>query len=425
MTTQRPSGATVMAHLHELARCTSEPGKLTRLYLTPAHAAAIRTIRGWMEEAGLAVEVDAAANVVGRYEGDRPGLPALLLGSHIDTVRDAGHYDGNLGVVAAIEAVAALHGAGERLPFAVEVIAFGDEEGVRFPSKLTGSRAVAGTFEPQSLDVVDQQGVHLEAALRAFGCDPVAIPAVARRREQVLGYVELHIEQGPVLEELRLPVGVVTAIAGASRFRVGVIGEAGHAGTVPMVLRRDALTAAAEMVLAVERRAAGAGKSGLVATVGAIDVAPGAPNVVPGRATFALDVRAPADADRLRAIDDLVAEFAKLADRRRVRVTVEKFYDEPAVTCDAGLVAALEAAVQRAGVTPHRLPSGAGHDGLAIADLCPIAMLFVRCKGGISHNPAESITTRDVDLATGILLDFLRHFRPGAADARPTAAVAA
>jgi allantoate deiminase len=304
------------------------------------------------------------------------------------------------------------------------VIAFGDEEGVRFPSKLTGSRAVAGTFEPHALDITDRDGVHLEAALRSFGCDPAAISSVGRRREAVLGYVEVHIEQGPVLEERKLPVGVVTAIAGASRFRIDVVGEAGHAGTVPMDLRKDALVAAAEMIMAVERRAHGASEPGLVATVGAIEASPGSPNVVPGRVTFTLDIRAPVDADRLKAIEDLVAAFATLAARRHVRVRVEKFYDEPAVACDPGLVAALEAAVERAGVTPHHLPSGAGHDGLAIAALCPIAMLFVRCKGGISHNPAESITTRDADVATRILLDFLRHF-PGAADDRATAAVAA
>ena len=418
----RPLGANVMAHLHELARCTSEPGKLTRLYLTPAHQAAIRMVRGWMEEAGMETEVDAAANVVGRYPGQRPDAPALLLGSHIDTVRDAGHYDGNLGVIAAIEAVAALNAAGERLPFAIEVIAFGDEEGVRFPSKLTGSRAVAGTFEPQSLDITDQQGTHLEAALRAFGCDPAAIPSIARRRERVLGYVEVHIEQGPVLEERKLPVGIVSAIAGASRFRIEVIGEAGHAGTVPMDLRKDALVAAAEMVMAVERRAHGASEPGLVATVGSIEAAPGAPNVIPGRAKFSLDIRAPVDADRFRAIEELTTAFSTLASRRHVRVRVEKFYDEPAVTCDPGLVAQLEAAVERAGVAPLRLPSGAGHDGLAIAALCPIAMLFVRCKGGISHNPAESITVKDADVATGVLLDFLRHYEGAAHVATAVAA---
>ena len=420
----RSLGATVMARLHELARCSSEPGRLTRLYLTPAHAAAARKVQGWMEAAGMTVRIDAVANVVGRYEGERPGLPALLLGSHIDTVRDAGHYDGNLGVVAAIEAVAALHAAGERLPFAIEVVAFGDEEGVRFPSQLSGSRGIAGTFVASSLDAVDAEGVHLEAALRAFGCDPAAIPAAARRRAEVLGYVELHIEQGPVLEEQQLPVGIVTAINGASRFRIEVLGHAGHAGTVPMGLRKDALTAAAEMILAVERRATGGLEDGLVATVGAVEAEPGAPNVIPGRTRFTLDIRAPADADRHRAIVDILGAFRTLAGRRQVRVKVEKFYDEPAVACDPRLIAQLEAAVARAGIRPHRLASGAGHDGLAIAALCPIGMLFVRCKGGISHNPSESITTRDADAATRVLLDFLRQYRH--ADHAPaTPAVAA
>ncbi|MFO1049579.1 MAG: allantoate amidohydrolase [Geminicoccaceae bacterium] len=414
-------GANVMAHLDDLATYSGELGRLTRLYLTPAHAAASKLVRGWMEDAGMAATIDAAANVVGRYEGHRPGLPALLLGSHIDTVRDAGHYDGNLGVVTAIEAVAALDRAGERLPFAIEVLAFGDEEGVRFPSKLTGSRAVAGTFDSTTLDVVDSQGVNLEAALRAFGCDPAAIPAIGRRPGDVLGYVEVHIEQGPVLEKLKLPVGIVSAINGASRFRIEVTGLAGHAGTVPMELRQDALTAAAEMILAVERRAHGANEPGLVATVGSVEAVPGAPNVIPGKASFTLDIRAPSDADRNRATEELVTAFATLAARRHVRAKVEKFYDEPAVTCDPALVGALEAAVRRAGLEPHRLPSGAGHDGLAIATLCPIAMLFVRCKGGISHNPAESITTRDADVATRILLDFLRHFE-GIAHVAPAVA---
>ena len=287
---------------------------------------------------------------------------------------------------------------------------------MRFPSKLTGSRAVAGTFDPQTLDVVDTQGTHLEAALRSFGCDPTAIPAIARRRESVLGYVEVHIEQGPVLEQLKLPVGIVTAINGASRFRIAVTGHAGHAGTVPMALRQDALAAAAEMILAVEHRAVAGVDQGLVATVGSIEVEPGAPNVIPGKATFTLDIRAPVDADRFAAIEALVSEFADLAARRHARVKVEKFYDEPAASCDPTLVAAIEAAVARVGVTPHRLPSGAGHDALAIATLCPIAMLFVRCKGGISHHPAESITTRDADVAMRVLLDFLHHF-PGVPNA--------
>jgi allantoate deiminase len=403
-----------MARLDELARCTSDPACLTRLYLSPEHAAAARQVSRWMEEAGMSVRLDAAANVVGRYEAVEPGRPTLLLGSHIDTVRDAGRYDGTLGVVAAIEAVAELHRHGQRLPFALEVIAFGDEEGVRVPTTLTGSRALAGSFDPGTLDARDTDGTSLEAALRAFGGDPDGVEALAREPNRVLGYVELHIEQGPVLESLGLPVGIVTAINGASRFRIEVSGHAGHAGTVPMGLRRDALAAAAEMILAVERRAHGAPEPGLVATVGRIEALPGAPNVIAGKVAFSLDVRAPADEDRHKAVDDLTAALGVHAGRRRVGVRIEKTYDEPAAACDPGLVRQLEAAVARAGIVPRRLPSGAGHDAMALAALCPMAMLFVRCTGGVSHHPAESITPEDAHVAVAVLLDFLRHFEPGA-----------
>jgi allantoate deiminase len=240
------------------------------------------------------------------------------------------------------------------------------------------------------------------------------VAALARQPDRVLGYVELHIEQGPVLEAMGLPVGIVTAINGASRFRIEVTGTAGHAGTVPMGLRRDALAAAAEMILAVERRAHGAPEPGLVATVGRIEALPGAPNVIAGKAAFTLDVRAPADEDRHKAVDDLTGALGVHAGRRRVGVRIEKTYDEPAAACDPGLVRQLEAAVARAGIVPHRLPSGAGHDAMARAALCPMAMLFVRCKGGVSHHPAESITAEDAGIAVAVLLDFLRRFAPGA-----------
>jgi allantoate deiminase len=407
-------GTRVMDRLDALSSFSSEPHALTRFYLTPEHAAAAKQVQAWMTEAGMTAGLDAIGNVVGRYEAAEPGRPALLMGSHIDTVRDAGKYDGNLGVVAAIEAVAALHGRGERLPFAIEVIAFGDEEGVRFPTTLSGSRAVAGTFDAKALESRDAEGVTLDRALRAFGCDPAGIPALTRRREQVLGFVEVHIEQGPVLEKLGLPVGVVTAINGASRFRIEILGTAGHAGTVPMDLRHDALAAAAEMILAVERRAKGAPEPGLVATVGRIEAVPGAPNVIPGRVVFTLDVRSPDDTDRHKVVDDLAAALGTYAARRHVRIWIEKTYDEPAAACDPKLMAGLEAAVAQAGIAPHRLPSGAGHDAMALASLCPMAMLFVRCRGGISHNPAESITAEDAGVAVAVLLDFLRHLRPHA-----------
>jgi allantoate deiminase len=404
------SGTTVMARLDALAEFTETPGRLTRLYLTPEHKAAALQVRVWMEEAGMSARMDAVGNIVGRYEGEQPNAPALLVGSHIDTVRDAGKYDGNLGVLAAIQAVAELHARRVRLPCAIEVLAFGDEEGVRFPVTLTGSRTVAGVLDAAALDAEDADRVSVREALQRFGCNPFEIPDVPRRKEDVLGYIELHIEQGPVLEAEDLPVGVVTAIAGASRFTVDVAGVAGHAGTVPMGLRKDALAAAAEMVLAVER--AGRETPDLVATVGRIEALPGAVNVIPAGAKFTIDVRSPSDAVRDGAVAGLREKLSGIAGHRGVAVRLERTYDEAAATCAPWLVEQLEAAVTRCGIRPLRLPSGAGHDGLAMAALCPIGMLFVRCEGGISHNPAESITAEDADAAVRVLLDFLRHVHP-------------
>jgi hydantoinase/carbamoylase family amidase len=403
-------GAVVMARLDALAQFTETPGQLTRLYLTPEHKAAALQVRVWMEEAGMSARMDAVGNVVGRYEGGTPEAPALLLGSHIDTVRNAGKYDGNFGVVAAIQAVAELNAKGVRPDFAIEVLAFGDEEGVRFPVTLTGSRTVAGVLNASALDAEDADRISVREALQRFGLNPFQIHEVPRRKERVLGYVEAHIEQGPVLEAEDLPVGVVTAINGASRFTVEVEGVAGHAGTVPMRLRRDALAAAAEMVLAIERTAHET--EDLVATVGRIEALPGAVNVIPSGARFTLDVRSPDDAVRNRAVAGLERAFQEIARRRNVTVQASKSYDEAAATSAPWLIEQLEAAVRRCGVRPLQLSSGAGHDGLAMIALCPIAMLFVRCKGGVSHNPAESITTADADAAVRVLVDFLSHFQP-------------
>jgi allantoate deiminase len=405
----KSAGDVAIDRLDALANFTEEPERLTRLYLSPEHKAAALQVLAWMREAGMKTRIDAVGNVVGRYEGVEPGLPALLLGSHIDTVRNAGKYDGNLGVVAAISAVASLHRRFERLPFAVEVLAFGDEEGVRFPMTLNGSRAVAGTFDPAALNVRDADGITLREALEQFGCDPAGIPDAARRAGDVLGYVEVHIEQGPVLEDEDLPVGIVTAINGASRFGMEVTGVAGHAGTVPMHLRRDALAAAAEMVLAVERAAKET--PGIVATVGMMEALPGAVNVIASGAKLSLDLRSSSDDLRLEAVSRLKQQFDEIAERRGVGVQVTPRYDEPAATCAPWLVDQMAAAVERAGIRPLRLPSGAGHDGLAIIALCPIAMLFVRCAGGISHNPAEAITAQDADTAIRVLTDFLRHLK--------------
>ncbi|GJD60439.1 allantoate amidohydrolase [Methylobacterium frigidaeris] len=403
-------GAAVMAQLDALARFSADAEGLTRLYLTPAHADAARQVAAWMEEAGMTTRLDAAATVIGRYEAATPGAPTLLLGSHIDTVRHAGRYDGNLGVVTAIAAVKQLHEAGERLPFAIEVLAFGDEEGVRFPVTLTGSRALAGLVRPEVLAARDGDGVSLAQALRDFGGDPDGVARLARDPASVLGYLEVHIEQGPVLEEADLPVGIVTAIAGASRLVVTVEGRAGHAGTVPMALRHDALAAAAEMVLAIESEAKGT--PDLVATVGQIEVPRGAVNVIPALTRFTLDLRSPSDAVRHAALARLRAAFAATAERRGVAVSAQATYDEPAASCAPGLMHAIADGIARLGFRPLHLASGAGHDGLALAGLCPIGMIFVRCAGGLSHSPAESVTTEDVDAATRLLVDVLRHLRP-------------
>jgi hydantoinase/carbamoylase family amidase len=398
--------ASLMQRLEALARVSDAQDGLTRLFLSNAHSQAARMVAGWMEDAGLAVRLDALGNVVGR--SDVPG-PVLLLGSHIDTVRDAGWYDGNFGVAAAIEAMRRLHRAGESLKFGVEVIAFGDEEGVRFAHTLAGSRATAGVFDAAALEDVDADGMRMADALAAFGGDPAGVAAVARRKQDVLGYVELHIEQGPVLEARNLGVGVVTAINGASRFSVMVTGSAGHAGTVPMGMRRDALSAASEMVLAVET--IGCSAPGLVATVGSLDVHPGAPNSVPGRVVFSVDVRAPKDFTRNEASAKIRLAFEDIAERRKISMTFKQGHDAPATPCAASLQAQLAAAVQACGVNPFHLASGAGHDAMAMAALCPVGMLFVRCEGGISHTPDENISEADAELAVDVLVEFLRKFQ--------------
>jgi allantoate deiminase len=405
-----PSAQRILERCDALARCSESAEGLTRVYLSPEQRAADALVLRWMGEAGLAARLDPAGNVVGRYEGERPGLPCLMLGSHLDTVRDAGRYDGMLGVVTAIDCVAALSERGVRLPFAVEVIGFADEEGVRFNATLLGSHAVAGTFDRAHLDRADAAGMTMREALRDFGLDPEAIVTAARRREDLLAYAELHIEQGPVLEAEALPVGVVTAINGGNRLAVELSGTSGHAGTVPMPLRRDALAAAAECVLAVERIAAA--ERDLVGTVGKIEALPGAINVIPGRVRFSVDVRAPTDAQRERALSAVRAALAGIAQRRGVALEIRPVWEAKTVSCAEWLQERLGAAVEAEGFPVRRLPSGAGHDGMAMIAIADIGMLFVRCQGGISHNPAEAITEADAAVAARVLLRFIERFRP-------------
>ena len=397
-----------MQRCDALARHSELPGGLTRVFLSPEARAAGEAVLGWMREAGMQARLDAIGNVVGRYEGARPGLPCLMLGSHLDTVRDAGRYDGMLGVVSAIECVHALNTQGIRPPFAVEVIGFGDEEGVRFGTTLLGSRAIAGTLDPKVLDTRDADGQSIAEALRAFGLEPERIGSVSRTKGEVLAYAELHIEQGPVLEAEGLPVGVVSAINGFTRLRVTLRGEAGHAGTVPMHLRRDALAAAAQSILLVEEVARA--HPDLAGTVGRIEARPGAINVIPGEVQFTIDVRAPQDDLRLQAARSIRAQIAAIAERRKVAHAIEVLQEFGSSACAPWLMAQLERAIEAQGLAVRRLPSGAGHDGMAIKAIADIAMLFVRCKGGVSHNPAESITEADAAVGFRTLYSFVRDF---------------
>jgi allantoate deiminase len=403
-------GDEIAGRINQLGAISESPAQLTRIFLSGEHRIAADLILGWMREAGMAAHLDAIGNVCGRYEGDRAGLPCLMLGSHYDTVRDAGKWDGPLGLLTAISAVADLNRRSRRLPFAIEVIGFADEEGVRFSSTLLGSRAVAGTFDVSVLDARDRIGISMRDAMVAFGLDPDQIGAAARKRGELLAYVELHIEQGPVLEQKNLPVGVVTAISGATRLAAKLTGMAGHAGTVPMALRRDALAGAAECIGAVEDFS-GNDEAGLVGTVGLIDVMPGASNVIPGRVSFSLDIRAAADPHRKRAVAAIVQRIEAIAGRRHLALQLEITHENRTVPCAPWLQAQLAEAVAAEGFPVFELPSGAGHDGMAMIDISDVAMLFVRCRGGVSHHPDEHVETDDVDAGARVLLRLVENFR--------------
>jgi allantoate deiminase len=405
----------IMQRLQELAGLTADPPRLTRVFLSEEHRRANELVAGWMGEAGMRARVDAMANITGRLEGSAGALPALMLGSHLDTVRDAGRYDGMLGVVTAIECAHHI-GAGV-LPFALEVVGFGDEEGVRFGATLLGSRAIAGTLDLKVLDATDRDGIRMANALRSFGLDPGAVSAAARRREDLLAYVELHIEQGPVLEHAGLPVGCVTAINGATRLQVQMQGMAGHAGTVPMAARQDALAAAAEVILAVEQRCLQ--EQTLVGTVGRIEASPGAVNVIPGECRFTIDVRAPEDGRRRQAVADMRAAVAQISVRRGIHSDIAVVHDSAASPCAPWLIQQIDAAIAAQGVVPRRLPSGAGHDAMAMAAIADTGMIFVRCAGGISHHPAESITLADAQTGFEVLCRLVRNLAiPGPARVR-------
>ena len=380
----------VMHRCDELGLITDEPGKLTRMFASPAMRRTNQLVGSWMREAGLQVREDAAFNLLGRWNSPQRGAKTFLLGSHLDTVRDAGKYDGPLGVLAALAVVQLLRERGARLPFNLEVAGFSDEEGVRYQTTYLGSRALAGTLTAADLARIAEK----------------QIVKARRNKNEFLGYAEVHIEQGPVLEQHDLPVGVVTAIAGQSRLRVEFHGVAGHAGTVPMNLRRDALVGAAEFVALVSSVASQ--KPGLVATVGQISAAPGASNVIPGHVTLTLDVRDQNDSRRQAAVNLLRTKAQAIAKRRGLKLVWTPVQQTAAVQCDKVLTRIFSRCVAQHGLEVLKLPSGAGHDAAALSAICPVAMLFVRCKGGISHNPAESVRTADVGTAVEVLADFIQ-----------------
>ena len=385
----------ILDRCDELAAISSQPDRLERVHLSPEHKAANALVAQWMTDAGLSTWQDAAGNQCGRVEGREPGLPALLLGSHIDTVPDAGRYDGMLGVLLAIAVVARLPRA--QLPFAVEVVAFSDEEGTRFGTALLGSRALAGTWDDEWWSLTDEHGITLFEAFQDFGLDPARLPGAFRRPDELVGYLEAHIEQGPFIEDADRSLAIVTSIAGARRFALTMTGKAGHAGGTPYDRRRDALVGASELVVEIERLSK---QQHVIGTVGKLEAFPGGVNVIPGRVEFSLDLRAEFDDDRdaaLQLIDDAADEIAR---RRGLHFAKHELYRADAVVCDLDLRAGIEAGIRATGDgEPMALWSRAGHDGMAVVAVTPIAMLFLRCKGGVSHHPDEHVRKGDVALA--------------------------
>jgi N-carbamoyl-L-amino-acid hydrolase len=389
----------------------AERGELTVTYLTDAHRACAQQLAAWMrEDCGFdEVRVDAVGNVVGVYHGSDPKAPRLLTGSHYDTVRNGGKYDGRLGILVPMACVRELQRAGRRLPFAFEVVGFAEEEGQRYKAVFLGSGALTGHFDSAWLEQRDADGISMREAMQHAGLRIDDIPALRRDPARYRGFVEAHIEQGPVLNEIDLPLGIVTSINGSVRYFGEIVGMASHAGTTPMGRRRDAAAAAAELVSFVERR--GAAEPNLVATVGMLAVPNGSINVVPGRCNFSLDIRATTDAARDACAADVLAELQGICERRGLHHRIEQTMRQSAAPSDAALQRHWEAAVAALGLPLHRMPSGAGHDAMKLHEVMPQAMLFMRGgNAGISHNPLESITNHDTELCVRAFMHLLENF---------------
>jgi allantoate deiminase len=392
--------------IRTLGSISAEPNRLVRNFLTPEHRAAADLVAKWMRAAKLDVSEDALGTVRGHWAG--AGQKRLLIGSHIDAVIEGGMFDGPFGVIAGILAAEHFAVAGRQLAFGLDVLAFGDEEGVRFPTTLASSMACAGTFDTARLDMTDRDGISLRDAIIQYGKNPDDIATAAYTRDVAAAYVEVHIEQGPVLEYKNQPLGVVSAIAGQSYLNVEFLGEAGHAGTVPMMLRRDALAGSAEVILLAERLARET-KGEVVATVGQLRIPAAASNVIPGNVALVVDIRSGSDAARHAFVDHFKSQIREVASRRELGLTITQTRDVATTPCDPALQEAMADAVRAGGGEPLRLASGAGHDGTAMAKLCPIAMMFVRCRGGISHNPAEYASPSDMGHAVAALIRFIEN----------------
>jgi allantoate deiminase len=392
--------------LDELGRVTDEPGRLTRTFLSPAMEKANLLVGGWMHEAGLTVREDDTGNLIGRLASPTPGAKTLLLGSHLDTVRNAGRFDGALGVLLPIVALGELRQRGVTLPFHVEVLGFSEEEAVRFAGAYIGSKAYTGRLRPSDLKLKDARGHTLREVIESHSGRSFTPPKSAHRSGDLLGYLEVHIEQGPVLESKKLAVGVVSAIASQTRGRIVFRGKAGHAGTTPMNLRRDALTGAAEFILSVEKL--GRARPGLVATVGMIQVPGGAANVIPGEVTLSLDVRHANNRSCRTAVTALVSQAKQIARRRQLACGWQPTMQHDATPCSPVLTAQLARSVAAVQCRNLSLVSGAGHDAVVLAALTPIAMLFVRCRDGLSHHPDEHAAPQDLAVALRVIVDFLQ-----------------
>ncbi len=381
----------VIARCRKLAAFSEDARGTRRTFLSPPMHDCHREVSCWMKTLGMNVSVDAAGNLRGFYPASSPAAPRILIGSHLDTVPNAGAFDGILGVVLAIGLVRSLDGL--RLPFAIEVIGFSEEEGVRFGIPFIGSRALVGRVDEELLGRKDERGISVRKAIQDFGLNPNEIPRAALR-DDVLGYIEFHIEQGPVLENLGWPLGIVEAIVGQNRLEFTFYGQSNHAGTTPMNLRHDALAAAAEWIVAVESLARRA--PGIVATVGFVEAKPGAMNVIAGEVRTTLDIRHASDGARTEALDELIRLAESIAARRGVSAKWRTLLAQHAVAMDPFLMEQIDHAVQKAGCEPHRMASGAGHDAMILAEKIPAAMVFLRTPAGISHDPAESVHLDDV-----------------------------